>query len=140
MSQAPRGGSRVPHCGRMGGLRIWMKAAASVVASATAATAARKIRWVPVPQIPSGRPRTTARPVTHNPVSPVGIQRPVKERAARPGDQQPDQDDAVAQRSVENGDADGQLQAKEEDSFRTGQPGMRAAFLSKAGRGPARCR
>lgn len=38
----------------MGGVRISITAAASVLISATAATAARKTRWVPVPQMPSG--------------------------------------------------------------------------------------
>ena len=55
-----------------------MNAAAAVLISATPATAPRKTRWVVVPQMPSGTPRIAARPITHNPVSPVGTHRPVR--------------------------------------------------------------
>ena len=55
-----------------------MNAAAAVLISATPATAPRNTRWVLEPQMPSGRPRTAARLITHNPVSPVGTQRPVR--------------------------------------------------------------
>jgi hypothetical protein len=50
-----------------------MKAAAVVPASATTATALSQVKKTAVPQMPSGKPSTTARPVTHIPVSPVGL-------------------------------------------------------------------
>ena len=67
-------------CGRKGPerLRLSMTAAAAVLASATTATAARKARWMLVPQMWSGMPRPTARPIAHSPVSPVGTHRPVR--------------------------------------------------------------
>ena len=49
---------------------------------ATAETAARKVRWVPVSQMPFGRPRTTARLITQAPVSPVGTQE-IHDRGSR---------------------------------------------------------
>jgi len=76
-----------------------MTVAATVLASATAATALSQVKWMAVPQMPSGIPSAAA-----------------QQDAARPRGQQAYQDNAVPERGVNRSHDEGDCQPQDPKS------------------------
>ena len=105
-----------------------MKTAATVLASATTATALSQMKKMAVPQMPSGRPSTTARLITHNPVSRRRDPAAGQDHAAGPNDQQTYENDPVPEHGIDGRHEEGDFQAEDPKSF--DRPACQQSFLS----------